>query len=665
MDVGTQLAPFLTDAQLRHLAGGSAELDLATVESIELTADASEHSLAALGARLPALAELKLSGSRVPSLRELGTRLSGLTVLWIARSGLETLDGIAALPRLRELYASFNRVQSLEPCVGLAALEVVDLEGNEVAAAQEAAHLRDATALHALVLTANPCTRGGERAYRREVRRALPWLALLDELPLADGEAATEADVDDADDVADAGGGAGGGEAGAGVRDEAARAPSAPSGVGAAAARGAAPGQAAQAGPGRAVEEEEDLVAALLRQGDADEMRAYDVSTLPPLGLGGPALAAAAAAGTPLGLGGRAAGALEMERSLARSDVSARGAASALRPLSGGAAVGGVSASARGALASPRRPHTSAGMRRLLHAAASTHGASGPHSAHPLAATAAAVLALTDAAGASDSSSASELTRGAEPLCGALGAARACRLRRAARAEAGAEAEAEAVAETDWSRAGRLAPGFPPPAPAARRPATAGGGGWSRAGRAPEAEAAQSEFSELVTELRAHKLARALGLGTWEAAGDEDERSGAGALAEGGAADAFSRRLLALELSQTTRPPTGASASSDDRASCTSDASTHVAGGATFALGAGTAGSVDGALLSARLLPSSLPLAMGGAVAHTGGGGQPDPAAAAVEVDPAADEQPTVEDGLAEQRQQRILLIDSGQWQQG
>jgi hypothetical protein len=51
------------------------------------------------------------------SLRELGTGLRLLTVLWAPRCGLsgDALDGVGALPALRELYLAFNSLDDLSP----------------------------------------------------------------------------------------------------------------------------------------------------------------------------------------------------------------------------------------------------------------------------------------------------------------------------------------------------------------------------------------------------------------------------------------------------------------------------------------------------------------------------------------------------------------------
>ena len=45
-------------------------------------------------------------------------------VLWVPRCGLSSLDGISAMPALRELYAAFNDISDLQPLDACASLEV-------------------------------------------------------------------------------------------------------------------------------------------------------------------------------------------------------------------------------------------------------------------------------------------------------------------------------------------------------------------------------------------------------------------------------------------------------------------------------------------------------------------------------------------------------------
>ena len=76
--------------------------DLSAVTYLELRADLEEGPEAAalrdLGQRLPALEELRFSnGSRVPRIRDLGTSLARLRVLWLSRCAVQVPPLLSAL----------------------------------------------------------------------------------------------------------------------------------------------------------------------------------------------------------------------------------------------------------------------------------------------------------------------------------------------------------------------------------------------------------------------------------------------------------------------------------------------------------------------------------------------------------------------------------------
>ena len=103
--------------------------DLKKVEYLEMIVDTSETSLGNFGIYLPNLKQLKLNGSHVPRIRDLGTSLIHLRVLWLSRSSLVDLDGIPTLNNLRELYLAYNEINDISPCSMLENLECLDLEG--------------------------------------------------------------------------------------------------------------------------------------------------------------------------------------------------------------------------------------------------------------------------------------------------------------------------------------------------------------------------------------------------------------------------------------------------------------------------------------------------------------------------------------------------------
>ncbi|KAM7226061.1 hypothetical protein CapIbe_022206 [Capra ibex] len=183
---------YLSPARLQALAQVD---DLRLVSVLEMCVNTRENSLGSFGLHLPNLSQLKLNGSCLGSLRDLGTSLGRLQVLWLARCGLADLDGISSFPALKELYVSYNNIWDLSPLCLLEQLEVLDLEGNCVEDPGQLRYLQLCPRLATLTLEGNPlCLRPGSGSthqvpqgynYRAEVRKLIPQLQVLDELPAA------------------------------------------------------------------------------------------------------------------------------------------------------------------------------------------------------------------------------------------------------------------------------------------------------------------------------------------------------------------------------------------------------------------------------------------------------------------------------------------------
>jgi len=166
----------ITDDQLRALTG-SHQLD--TVDFLQMAVDSSCVPLDTLGERLPRLEQLKLNGSSLPSIRELGTSLNHLRVLWLCRCGLAELDGMSALPELQELYLAFNDIEKLDALAPLDQLQVLDLEANVVSDMTQVEWLQFLPAMQELTLRGNPVAEAP--TYRALTVGLLPNLALLDD----------------------------------------------------------------------------------------------------------------------------------------------------------------------------------------------------------------------------------------------------------------------------------------------------------------------------------------------------------------------------------------------------------------------------------------------------------------------------------------------------
>ena len=155
---------FLPDDTLRRLAGKS---ELKDIRFLQMTVDTSEQTLGDLGVRLPNIEQLRLSNSNITTLRDLGTALGKLRVMWLARSGLQELEGIGAFGMLAELYVAFNGISDISPLTDMEQLQVLDLEANAIADPAQVQYLCDCTELHALTLEGNPIAEGND--YRQQV----------------------------------------------------------------------------------------------------------------------------------------------------------------------------------------------------------------------------------------------------------------------------------------------------------------------------------------------------------------------------------------------------------------------------------------------------------------------------------------------------------------
>jgi len=158
--------------------------DLEATRSLELQVDAvsGNQRVECLGELLPNLSQLRLSQSNICTIRDLGTSLSNLKVLWLCRSSLQELDGIMALPILEELFVSFNDIRDLAPLCMHETLQVLDVEGNRIEDLGELEALQHMPKLRDLTLGSNPMC-DLEAFSRERVLELLPQLEVLDDEP--------------------------------------------------------------------------------------------------------------------------------------------------------------------------------------------------------------------------------------------------------------------------------------------------------------------------------------------------------------------------------------------------------------------------------------------------------------------------------------------------
>ncbi|KAH8875556.1 Leucine-rich repeat-containing protein 56 [Schistosoma japonicum] len=186
---------FLTEQRLRELTGLE---DLSMVFTLDLEIDFDRVSAANFGAYLPNLKHMRLSHSNIRSVRDLGACFNNLEVIWMTRCCLVSLDGLSSFANLVELYVAFNGISDLSPCAVLDNIEVLDLEGNLIEDKTSLSFLRLCHSLTSLTLEGNPLVTkcGGNARYRKLVRKELPQLVTLDDIPIQNNPASHSREYD-------------------------------------------------------------------------------------------------------------------------------------------------------------------------------------------------------------------------------------------------------------------------------------------------------------------------------------------------------------------------------------------------------------------------------------------------------------------------------------
>ena len=102
----------LTSHKLQRICG---TVSLSTVSSLSIQVDSSRVTLSELPSFLPSLTSLTLDGSRVDTLRDLGTGFRNLTTISIEGLGLKDLEGFGGLGGLREARVRGNFIEGEPP----------------------------------------------------------------------------------------------------------------------------------------------------------------------------------------------------------------------------------------------------------------------------------------------------------------------------------------------------------------------------------------------------------------------------------------------------------------------------------------------------------------------------------------------------------------------
>ncbi|XP_022254909.1 uncharacterized protein LOC106470586 isoform X2 [Limulus polyphemus] len=166
---------------------------LEDVKFLEVEINAGNNLLSRGAKWLPGLCSLNLSGSRLLSLRIIGTSLPNLSILRVSRCGLSSFDGIGNFTCLKELYASYNKLGDTSPCVLLEKLTTLDVKRNQISCFENIEVLSLCPDLAFITLEENPICQAFIKSeneeetfvsddYRKAVKTAIPQLQMLDGL---------------------------------------------------------------------------------------------------------------------------------------------------------------------------------------------------------------------------------------------------------------------------------------------------------------------------------------------------------------------------------------------------------------------------------------------------------------------------------------------------
>jgi hypothetical protein len=175
---------FLSPNKLRFISGVN---ELSNVMYLELSVDTSTSSLGNFGSYLPHLSQLRLYDSYIQSIRDLGTSLNLVKVVWMARCNLRDLDGLAALPCLQEFYIAHNNVSDISLMSLLTELQILDIEQNFINDKDQLGYLSLCPSLRILTLHGNPITHN-LIGYREMIHQLIPQLEALDDVHYHDGD---------------------------------------------------------------------------------------------------------------------------------------------------------------------------------------------------------------------------------------------------------------------------------------------------------------------------------------------------------------------------------------------------------------------------------------------------------------------------------------------
>ena len=148
------------------------------INKLHLKINFEYNLLNQFGEKLPILKELKLSGSNLPSIMDLGSNFKNLMVLNMDNCNLSDLSGICCLVNLKEFSAKNNKISDLIELDPINTLIYLQLENNRIEDIENITFLSNLDQLDTLILKGNPIALNHE--YNCKIKEYLPWLANVD-----------------------------------------------------------------------------------------------------------------------------------------------------------------------------------------------------------------------------------------------------------------------------------------------------------------------------------------------------------------------------------------------------------------------------------------------------------------------------------------------------
>jgi hypothetical protein len=130
------------------------------------------------GERLPYLNELKLTGSNIPFISDLGSSFKKLVVLNMDNCNLSDLSGIVCFENLVEFSAKNNKITDLFEIEALSTLKYIQLENNKIEDMENIIFLSSIDKLEFISLRGNPICENKD--YEKEINNYLSFVKFKD-----------------------------------------------------------------------------------------------------------------------------------------------------------------------------------------------------------------------------------------------------------------------------------------------------------------------------------------------------------------------------------------------------------------------------------------------------------------------------------------------------